>query len=53
MITPEKVIEDSLRYLEGVYNRDRAPNTPEWEEIKHRVENRLRYVLRGPERGVS
>ena len=53
MTNQEILIEDSLRYLEGVYNRDRAPNTPEWEEIKHRVENRLRYVLRGPERGVS
>lgn len=44
-MTNDKVIEDSLHYLEGVYNRDRVPEDPSWEEIKPRVEKRLQYLF--------
>jgi hypothetical protein len=50
MTLTEEAIRDALEYLEAVYDRDRAPNSPNWEETKPRVEKYLRHLYRGPER---
>jgi len=49
-VTQEDAIIRSLRHLKGVYEARRAPGTPEWEEVKPRVERYLKHLFSSTER---
>lgn len=49
-IDKHRPVTDSLDYIQGVYDRHRAPGTPNWEGIKPRVEKYLTYLFSSMER---